>query len=109
MIYEHRTYTCEPGARDKLRDRFDRHAKHLFRRHNIRVIAFYENLQHETGEFVYICEFENEEAMERSWENFSSDPEWIECKRITQQDGPLIREIDSKVLVASEFFPFRYE
>jgi hypothetical protein len=70
MIYEHRTYTCTPGSRDKLRARFDLHASHLFVKHGIEVIAFFEDPAHETGQFVYICAFENEAAMERAWENF---------------------------------------
>jgi hypothetical protein len=107
MIYEHRTYTCTPGSRDKLRARFDLHARHLFVKHGIEVIAFFEDPAHETGQFIYICAFENEQAMESAWDNFSDDPEWHAVKAITEADGPLWQTIESKTLVGVSFLPVK--
>ncbi|MGZ4107655.1 MAG: NIPSNAP family protein [Tumebacillaceae bacterium] len=107
MIYEHRTYTCTPGSRDKLRARFDQHARHLFVKHGIEVIAFFENPAHETGQFIYICRFADEQAMEHAWENFSADPEWHAVKAVTEADGALWETIESQLLVGVEFLPVK--
>lgn len=99
MIYEHRTYTCTPGSKEQLRQRFKDHAFHLFAKHGINVVDFWENPSHPAGEFIYICQFESEDAMQQAWNRFSNDPVWISVKAKTEQNGPLIQRIESKTLI----------
>jgi hypothetical protein len=110
MIYEHRTYTCIFGAAPKLRERFKIHALNLFKKHGIKVISFWElESKHPSGQFIYVCQFNNIEEMNEAWNSFSSDPKWEEVKLQTEKNGPLIKLIESKILTQVEFFEDKYQ
>jgi phosphopantetheinyl transferase (holo-ACP synthase) len=104
MIYELRTYTCSIGTFEKLRDRFKLHALKLFSKHGIQLIGFWETSGHPSGQFVYICQFQDKESMYKAWDSFSKDIDWIDIKVKTEKKGPLIDCIESKVLNEVNFF-----
>ena len=47
------------------------------------------------------------EAMESTWQAFRDDPEWVETRKRTEANGPIVGEILEKTMVATSFSPMR--
>ena len=46
-------------------------------------------------------------AMESTWQAFRDDPEWVETRKRTEANGPIVDEIIEKTMVATSFSPMR--
>ena len=101
MINERRRYTCMPGKRDAVLDRFDRIVYPLFDRHGIEIIAFWLDGD-DPDAFVYICSWRDQAHMEEVWAAFQADPEWVEAKAADEAAGPTVAKIDRAILVPHE-------
>ncbi len=103
MIYELRTYRVSEGRMSDILNRFETTAFGVFDRHGIEVIGFW--TKKGANDLVYLCRFENEEAMQKAWDAFRADPEWIAAKARTEADGPLVSEVISETLSPTSFSP----
>ena len=109
MIYELRTYQVVPGKMKELNRRFGDITIHLFRKHGIQVVGFWETAIGEatTTELVYMLAFEDLAHYQRAWDAFIADQEWQDAKQKTEVDGPLVNVAGSKILEPTSYSPMQ--
>ena len=105
MIHELRTYRIPEGKMQNILARFENITFGIFERHDIKVLGFW--TKKDVNELVYICEYENEEAMNRAWDAFRADPDWVSAKAETEADGPIVSEVISETLIPTSFSPIK--
>lgn len=95
-VFEMRTYTTYDGKLDDLHKRFSDHTIRLFEKHGMTNIGYWvprdETLSENT--LIVVVAHENEEAAERNWDSFRSDPEWQQVYEESHEDGPLVSNVD---------------
>lgn len=101
MILELRTYVPVKGREQALADRFRDSTLEMFERRNIEVVDFWIA---EDGEIGYFVSWDDAQQMRAAWERFRDDPEWLEVKRLTEADGPLVEKIVAKIVSRPAFF-----
>jgi heme-degrading monooxygenase HmoA len=104
MIYEFRTYTCNPGKLPVVLKRFENTTLGLFKKHGIRngpllTVAIGDDNQ----QIKYIIEWESHEERDRAWTAFRADPEWHKAVAESEKDGPTVARISNEILVAAPF------
>ena len=110
MIYELRTYQVVPGKMQELNKRFGDVTIHLFQKHEIQVVGFWETAIGEatTTELVYMLAFKDLAHYQRAWDAFIADSEWQNAKRQSETDGvPLVNVVSSKILEPTSYSPMR--
>ncbi len=119
MIYELRTYRIPPGRMPDILNRFETVTMRLFKKHGFEVVGFWTTDQEDrtvnaTGEritrtnvneLVYLLRFKDRQACEAAWAAFRQDPEWLEARRRTEANGPIVQEVISQMLTPTTFSP----
>lgn len=105
MIYEYREYHVLPGKMEALLERFETITFRLFEKHSIRLVGFWRTDVGEADRLYYIIAFDDLAARDRQWGAFQRDPEWIEAKRRTEADGPMLRRIVNRLWRPVPFGP----
>lgn len=105
MIYELREYTTVPGRMPALVKRFKEHTLRIFTRHGIEVvfISVTDLGADSANELVYVMRFDSYDDMATKWAAFRSDPEWIEARRASEADGPIVASVSRRVLNPAPF------
>jgi len=104
MIYEHRVYQPVPGQMPKLLARFRDHTIPIWKKHGIHPIGFWTTLIGESSnELTYILSWESLADRETRWTAFLADPAWHKAKDESERDGPIVANIDSKILAPTDF------
>ncbi|MBD3674493.1 MAG: NIPSNAP family protein [Planctomycetaceae bacterium] len=104
MVYELRTYTCNPGKLPNLHARFKNHTMKLFEKHGMKNIMYWTPLDQEDT-LIYIVAHESREAADKSWKAFVSDPEWKKAYQESIADGKLVKKVERKYMKATEYSP----
>jgi hypothetical protein len=121
MIYELRTYRIPPGRMPDILNRFETVTMRLFQKHGIEVVGFWtvageEHLVAAAGarttrpdpnELVYLCRFRDAAACESAWASFRQDPEWLETRKRTEANGPIVAEVISQMMDPTGFSPVK--
>lgn len=109
MIYELRTYWAPPGKIDDLNRRFRTLTLNIFKRYAMQVVGFWtpEPITAESGSLVYILAFESKAAMEKAWNDFRADPEWISGKAASEVNGTLVEKLTSVTLNPTDYSPLK--
>jgi len=105
MIYELRTYRIPGGRMPDILKRFETITFEIFKRHGIEVAGFW--TRDDANELVYLCKFESKDAMEKAWDRFRADPEWVDARKQTEANGPIVDEVISHTLIPTSFSPMR--
>jgi hypothetical protein len=104
MLYELRTYHCMPGRLPALVKRFETTTVRLFEKHGIRQLGFWTVAIGESNQdLIYILQWESLAHREKCFAAFQSDPEWIEARRKSEADGPLVASIANSILTPTAF------
>lgn len=104
MIYELRTYHCLPGRLPALLKRFESTTLRLFEKHGIRQLGFWTVAIGESNQdLIYILKWDSLAERERCFAAFQQDPEWIEARRLSEADGPLVSSIANSILNPASF------
>jgi NIPSNAP protein len=104
MIYESRVYRCVPGRLPALLKRFETVTLKLFEKHGIRQAGFFTTLIGESNqELTYFLAWESLAERETKWTAFQTDPEWIAARAKSEEDGQIIGNIVSQLLVPTAF------
>jgi hypothetical protein len=61
----------------------------------------------ETGDLVYILAFPSEEAKAAAWVAFRADPNWIEGRTMSEQNGKLVDKVVSTLMNPTDFSPLQ--
>ena len=103
MIYELRIYTIHKGRMENIKNRFKDKAFALFKKHSMTIIDFWEDLIDD--KIYYLVQHPDVETRNRNFEAFFKDPEWIEAKRISELDGPIVAKSESYLMSRVSFSP----
>jgi hypothetical protein len=104
MIYEMRVYRCVPGRLPALLKRFEAITLKLWKKHGIRPAGFFTTLIGESNqELTYMLAWDSLAERDKKWTAFQSDPEWIAARAKTEEDGQIVGNIVSQLLVPTAF------
>src|ERR1700745_1082570 len=104
MIYETRVYRCLPGRLPALLKRFETITLKLWEKHGIRQAGFFTTLVGESNqELTYMLAWDSLADREKKWSAFQSDPDWISARAKTEEDGQIVGNIVSQLLVPTTF------
>jgi hypothetical protein len=107
-IHQLRVYEMIDRHKPAFHARFRDHALRIMRRHGFDVIATWDTSSDGKTEFAYLLQWPDRAAMQRGWEAFLADEEWIRIKQESRRtlDGPIMGEIlQDKVLVPTAWSP----
>lgn len=107
-IQQLRVYEMVDRNKAAFHIRFRDHALRIMRRHGFEVIATWDSTTAEGSEFVYLLQWSDREAMQRGWDAFLADEEWVQIKQHSREtlDGPIMGDIvQDKVLVPTDWSP----
>lgn len=109
MIYELRTYIVVPGRMPDIEKRFCDVTLRLFAKYGMKLIGFWKTVEggRPIDELVYVLGHESEEARDRSWAAFRSDPEWVSAKAETERNGAIVARVESKALQPTPYSPLQ--
>lgn len=104
-VYEMRTYTPHEGKMDELLTRFRDHTLKIFESHGISNIGYWltEIKEGETQKLVYLIAHKDKETADASWKAFQDDPKWKAAYTASHVNGPLVKDIVSQYLTATDF------
>ena len=104
MLYELRIYHAMPGRLPDLLKRFDTITLKLWEKHGIKQAGFFTTLIGESNqELTYMLAWESLADREKKWTAFQSDPDWIAARAKTEEDGQIVSNIVSQLLVPTSF------
>ena len=101
MIYELRIYTIHPGRLADILARFEKRAIELLKKHNILIVDFWQDLSEE--KIYYVVQHEDVVSRNNNFNAFFLDPEWIETKRLSEINGPIVAKIESYLMSRVNF------
>jgi hypothetical protein len=101
--FEMRTYYAAPGKLDDLLARFRNHTVKLFEKHGMVNIGYWVPLTNTDNKLVYIMAYPSREAREKSWKEFSNDPDWNTARKASEANGNLVKRADSVFLTATDY------
>ena len=107
MVYEMRYYQVVPGRLPALNARFQNHTCKLFEKHGIKVIGFWEAYIGTSNVLNYLLAFDSLAHREKAWDAFQSDPEWIEARANSEQDGPIVAQVRAEIWKATPYSPMQ--
>jgi len=104
MIHEQRIYHVMPGRMPDLLARFEQVTLPIWARLGIRQAGFWTILIGGSNhELIYLLEWDSMAEREQKWAIFSADPEWLEKRSRTEQNGPLISSFSNAFLQPTGF------
>ena len=108
MIYELRVYHCLPGRLPSLLKRFETVTMRLFEKHGFRQAGFWTVAIGESNQdVIYILQWDSLADREKKFASFQADPEWIEARRKSEEDGPLLASISNTIMTPTAFSALR--
>lgn len=113
-LFEMRTYIATDGNLPALHARFRDHTLALFAKHGMTSLAYFQLLPDQPGAentLIYFLAHKDREAAKKSWQDFSSDPDWIAAKKASEEaaGGSLTKQggVKSVFLKATDFSPVK--
>src|SRR5262249_46364576 len=104
MILEMRVYRCIPGRLPALLKRFDTLTLKLWDKHGIKQAGFYTTLIGTSNqELTYFLAWDSLADREKKWAAFQTDPDWLAGRARSEEDGQIIDNIVSQLLVPTAF------
>jgi hypothetical protein len=109
MIHELRVLHCVPGRLPALLKRFENDTLRLFEKHGIKQVGFWTVAIGESNNDLFlIVEWESLAERELKFGAFAKDPEWLEVRRKSEEDGgPLEATITNTILAPTTFSRLR--
>src|SRR6266850_2561174 len=109
-VYELRTYTTLPGRLPALHKRFAEHTLKLFEKHGMKNAMYWVPTDdaRKDNTLIYFLSHESQEAADRSWKAFASDPDWIKVRDASEADGKILAKPPERVYMKlTEYSPTR--
>jgi hypothetical protein len=108
MIHELRVFHCIPGRLPALLKRFENYTLRLFEKHGLKQLGLWAVGIGECNNDLYLMlQWESLAEREQKSEAFSNDPEWLEVRRKSEENGALEASITNMILVPTTFSTFR--
>jgi hypothetical protein len=91
-----------------LQARFRDHTLALFERHGMTNVGYFTvKFGGRSDELWYVLGYEDLAARDAAWAAFSADPEWVRVRAASEEDGPIVAHIESRILAPTDFSPLR--
>lgn len=103
-VFELRTYTANEGKLDALEARFRDHTMTLFEKHGMRNVGYWKPAD-QPNTLIYIIAHESRDVAGKNWRAFGTDPAWQKVFSESRKDGPLISDIVSVYMSATDYSP----
>ena len=104
MIYEQRIYHAMPGRMPDLLRRFEQVTLPIWQRIGIRQAGFWiPVIGGSSHDLIYLLAWDSMAEREQKWAIFASDPEWLEKRAKTEENGMLISSFDNAFLQPTGF------
>src|SRR5260370_40914306 len=104
MLYELRVYHATTGRLPDLLTRFETTTVRLFEKHGIRHLGFWTvAIGEASSDLIYILQWESLAERDQRLAAFQSDPEWIEARRRSEENGPLVASVVNSILTPTSF------
>ena len=106
-LYELRTYTTLEGRLPALHKRFAEHTLKLFEKHGMRNEMYFvpTDPAKKDNTLIYIVSHDNQEAADKSWKAFGTDPEWIKARDASEKDGKIVAKVERVFMTLAEYSP----
>jgi hypothetical protein len=103
-IYEQRIYHAMPGRMPDLLTRFEQVTLPIWARLGIRQAGFWIFVVGGSNhDLVYLLHWNSMAEREEKWTAFMTDPEWLEKRSKSEQNGPLISSFSNAFLQPTAF------
>ena len=104
MIYELRVYRVVQGRMADLLTRFEHQTVPIMVRHGFLQAGFWTTNRWSLGTtHLSACMGVGLHSAKNKWAAFESDAEWLAIRKSTEENGPLIFEIESSFLRPTNF------
>jgi len=104
MIYELRNYHCLPGKLPAVMKRFETVTCRLFEKHGIKQVGFWTvAIGESSSDLIYMLQWESLAERDQRWATFARDPEWVEARAKSEENGPLLSSISNSILTPTRF------
>src|SRR6266404_249654 len=103
MIYELRGYMVLEGRMTDLLARFAHQTVPVVVRHGFLQAGFWTTIVGRSEQLTYLLAWEALAQRQEQWAAFESDAEWLAIRKSTEENGPLIFEIESSLLRPTNF------
>jgi len=105
VLYELRDYELVPGRMPDLVARFRDHTLALFEKHGLDVVfmGITEFGDNSNNQLTYVLRFNTYQEMQELWMSFQRDPEWLQVRRDSEVNGPLVARITRRLINAAAF------
>jgi NIPSNAP len=108
MIHELRIYHAMPGKLPALLKRFENTTVRLFEKHGIKQIGFWTVAIGESNQdLIYILQWDSLAERDKRFAAFQADPEWIEARRKSEENGPLLSSFSNSIMAPTSFSALR--
>jgi hypothetical protein len=108
MIHELRVYHAMPGKLPALLKRFENTTVRLFEKHGIKQVGFWTvTIGESNQDLIYILQWDSLAEREKRFSAFQADPEWIEARRKSEENGPLLSSFSNSILSPTSFSALR--
>ena len=104
-LFELRIYHCEPGKRNDLIARFQNHTTRLFEKHGMTNIGYWLPVKEDNYSLYYVMAYPDMASREASWKAFSADPVWNEVKKKSEENGKIVKSVESVYMSPEDFTP----
>ena len=126
MIHEFRLYKLHPGKLAAFKERFEQVSVPLFEQMGIRLLGFWEigrfretepqvsgggvflpaqGAHFGQDQIAYLVAFDSIEQRDAAWSAWVQDERWLEAKRLSEADGPLVADESCHLLSPTTFSP----
>ena len=105
MIYEYRLYIAAPGRMPDLNARFRNDTMGIFKKHGMRVVGFWTAAVGNAHELHYILEWDDLAHYEKSWASMRADQEWLDIRKRTEANGPLVTDVRNQLWNLTDYSP----
>ncbi len=104
MLYELRVYDCVPGRLPDLLNRFENITLDLWQKHGIKQAGFWTTAIGESKQTLYyMLEWESLADLEKKWDAFQNDEEWLRKRAETEKNGTLVASVSNSILQPTSF------
>jgi len=104
MIYELRVYRVVQGRMADLLARFEHQTLPIWARHGFLQAGFWTTIVGRSEQHLtYLLAWESLAQRQEQWTAFESDAEWLAIRKSTEENGPLIFDIENSLLRPTNF------
>jgi hypothetical protein len=108
MILELCVYRCAPGRLPALLKRFETVTMEMFAKHGFKPHGFFTTvIVPSAQELTYMLIWDSLAEREKCWDSFHHDPEWIEARTASEEDGWIVVNASNQILAPTAFSPLR--